>query len=228
MRDEKTHNYTTWRAQSVICERVVFCHLLWNGNSFFSSSHWEGLATNYRHDDVFYMTPPFPDGGPGWSVIHGKFIAINAASMSCACPRSPKGLSPSAHLADGTTDLIIVRKCSHLDFFRHLLRHTNKDDQVNGKVTFPPNSPYFGLKDKTFPSSPQISRQSPRTACAWVHRGRVQSLQMSEQKVDPPPAPPFADSAQFPNYGSLTFKFLSPCAFPRIINNLHPGPEGRR
>ncbi|XP_042367596.1 ceramide kinase [Plectropomus leopardus] len=71
------------------------------------------------------------DGSGGWSVIRGKFIAINAANMSCACPRSPKGLSPSAHLADGTTDLILVRKCSRLDFLRHLLRHTNKDDQFD-------------------------------------------------------------------------------------------------
>ncbi|KAM6895777.1 ceramide kinase [Xenentodon cancila] len=71
------------------------------------------------------------DPSAGWNVIRGKFIAINAASMSCACPRSPKGLSPSAHLADGTTDLILVRKCSRLDFFRHLLRHTNKQDQFD-------------------------------------------------------------------------------------------------
>ncbi|KAL7370668.1 hypothetical protein ABVT39_007285 [Epinephelus coioides] len=74
---------------------------------------------------------PDKDGSSGWSVIRGKFIAINAASMSCACPRSPKGLSPSAHLADGTTDLILVRKCSRLDFLRHLLRHTNKEDQFD-------------------------------------------------------------------------------------------------
>ncbi|XP_068162989.1 ceramide kinase isoform X2 [Antennarius striatus] len=67
----------------------------------------------------------------GWNAINGKFIAINAANMSCACPRSPKGLSPSAHLADGTMDLILVRKCSRLDFLRHLLRHTNKDDQFD-------------------------------------------------------------------------------------------------
>lgn len=66
----------------------------------------------------------------GWQVIRGKFLAINAACMSCACPRSPKGLSPSAHLANGTADLILVRKCSRFDFLRHLLRHTNKDDQV--------------------------------------------------------------------------------------------------
>ncbi|XP_019947948.2 ceramide kinase isoform X2 [Paralichthys olivaceus] len=71
------------------------------------------------------------DDDSGWGVIRGKFITINAASMSCACPRSPKGLSPSAHLADGTTDLILVRKCSRLDFFRHLVRHTNKDDQFD-------------------------------------------------------------------------------------------------
>ncbi|XP_056271635.1 ceramide kinase-like [Pseudoliparis swirei] len=66
-----------------------------------------------------------------WRTIRGKFLAINAASMSCACPRSPKGLSPAAHLADGTTDLIAVRKCSRFDFLRHLLRHTSKDDQFD-------------------------------------------------------------------------------------------------
>ncbi|XP_069575244.1 ceramide kinase-like isoform X2 [Brachyistius frenatus] len=66
-----------------------------------------------------------------WKTIRGKFLAINAASMSCACPRSPKGLSPAAHLADGTTDLILVRKCSRFDFLRHLLRHTSKDDQFD-------------------------------------------------------------------------------------------------
>ncbi|XP_037551991.1 ceramide kinase [Nematolebias whitei] len=71
------------------------------------------------------------DSGGGWRTLNGKFIAVNSASMSCACPRCPKGLSPSAHLADGTTDLILVRKCSRLDFFKHLLRHTNKHDQFD-------------------------------------------------------------------------------------------------
>ncbi|XP_074481751.1 ceramide kinase isoform X1 [Sebastes fasciatus] len=87
-----------------------------------SSRDWEMSEEKEQADN---------DGGGGWSVIRGKFIAINAASMSCACPRSPQGLSPSAHLADGTTDLILVRKCSRLDFLRHLLRHTNKDDQFD-------------------------------------------------------------------------------------------------
>ncbi|XP_075064961.1 ceramide kinase isoform X1 [Mixophyes fleayi] len=62
-----------------------------------------------------------------WTTIKGKFMAINAASMSCACPRSPKGLSPAAHLADGTADLILVHKCSRLNFLRHLIRHTRSN-----------------------------------------------------------------------------------------------------
>ncbi|KAM4747938.1 ceramide kinase [Rhinophrynus dorsalis] len=66
-----------------------------------------------------------------WITIKGKFMAINAASMSCSCPRSPKGLSPAAHLADGTADLILVRKCSRLNFLRHLVRHTSSKDQFD-------------------------------------------------------------------------------------------------
>ncbi|XP_053572591.1 ceramide kinase isoform X2 [Bombina bombina] len=66
-----------------------------------------------------------------WTIIKGKFMAINAANISCACPRSPKGLSPAAHLADGTADLILVRKCSRLNFLRHLIRHTSNDDQFD-------------------------------------------------------------------------------------------------
>ncbi|CAB1331619.1 unnamed protein product [Coregonus sp. 'balchen'] len=89
----------------------------------------------------------------GWGVIRGKFLAINAASMSCACPRSPKGLSPAAHLADGTTDLILVRKCSRFNFLRHLLRHTSKDDQFD--MTFCPSPLQF---DMTFVEVHRVRR----------------------------------------------------------------------
>ncbi|KAG7257357.1 hypothetical protein CRUP_029002 [Coryphaenoides rupestris] len=70
--------------------------------------------------------------GAAWRSVRGKFLAINAVSMSCACPRSPQGLSPAAHLADGTTDLILVRKCSRLQFSSdNLLRtHHVKDDHM--------------------------------------------------------------------------------------------------
>lgn len=66
-----------------------------------------------------------------WKVVCGKFLAINATNMSCACPRSPRGLSPAAHLGDGSSDLIIIRKCSRFNFLRFLLRHTNQYDQFD-------------------------------------------------------------------------------------------------
>uniref|UniRef100_A0A3B5M8N1 DAGKc domain-containing protein n=1 Tax=Xiphophorus couchianus TaxID=32473 RepID=A0A3B5M8N1_9TELE len=105
--------------------------------TFLSHNHYGGTVSflpaddNVGHPRDKLCAPVSSDSDRGWSVINGKFIAINSASMSCACPRSPKGLSPSAHLADGTTDLILVRKCSRLDFFKHLLRHTNNNDQFD-------------------------------------------------------------------------------------------------
>ncbi|XP_055482986.1 ceramide kinase isoform X2 [Psammomys obesus] len=66
-----------------------------------------------------------------WQVVCGKFLAINATNMSCACPRSPRGLSPAAHLGDGSSDLILIRKCSRFNFLRFLVRHTNQDDQFD-------------------------------------------------------------------------------------------------
>ncbi|XP_074182694.1 ceramide kinase isoform X2 [Rhinolophus sinicus] len=66
-----------------------------------------------------------------WKVVCGKFLAINATNMSCACPRSPRGLSPAAHLGDGSSDLILIRKCSRFNFLRFLVRHTNQHDQFD-------------------------------------------------------------------------------------------------
>ncbi|XP_063099837.1 ceramide kinase [Cavia porcellus] len=66
-----------------------------------------------------------------WQVICGKFLAINSTNMCCACSRSPSGLSPAAHLGDGSADLILIRKCSRFDFLRFLIRHTNRDDQFD-------------------------------------------------------------------------------------------------
>ncbi|XP_074978601.1 ceramide kinase isoform X2 [Caretta caretta] len=66
-----------------------------------------------------------------WQREQGRFLAINLTCMSSACPKSPDGLSPSAHLADGTADLILVRECSALGFLRHLSRHMDHRDQFD-------------------------------------------------------------------------------------------------
>nr|XP_025043991.1 ceramide kinase-like [Pelodiscus sinensis] len=66
-----------------------------------------------------------------WQRERGRFLAINLTCMSSACPKSPEGLSPSAHLADGSADLILVRECSSLGFLRHLSRHMDHRDQFD-------------------------------------------------------------------------------------------------
>ncbi|XP_026567407.1 ceramide kinase-like isoform X2 [Pseudonaja textilis] len=69
--------------------------------------------------------------GNEWHRVQGSFLAVNLTCMSSACPKSPKGLSPCAHLADGTADLILVHKCSVFSFLQHLNRHTNCSDQFD-------------------------------------------------------------------------------------------------
>lgn len=66
-----------------------------------------------------------------WQSVKGRFISVIGANMSCACAKSPEGLSPSAHLADGCLDLILVKHTSRLQYLRHMLRLTSKADQFN-------------------------------------------------------------------------------------------------
>ncbi|XP_066527113.1 ceramide kinase family protein [Hoplias malabaricus] len=66
-----------------------------------------------------------------WVTVEGKFKCVALTCMSSSCPRSPKGLSPSAHLADGTGDLILVRDTNSLAFLTYLHRHTTKQDQFD-------------------------------------------------------------------------------------------------
>ena len=71
-----------------------------------------------------------PRAAGEWVSVEGRFRAVSLTCMSSSCPRSPLGLSPSAHLADGTGDLIIVRDTHPLGFLTFLHRHTSTQDQV--------------------------------------------------------------------------------------------------
>ncbi|KAK7878483.1 hypothetical protein WMY93_030319 [Mugilogobius chulae] len=66
-----------------------------------------------------------------WVSVKGRFKCVSLTCMSSSCPKSPLGLSPSAHLADGTGDLILVRDTDPLSFLKFLYRHTNSDDQFD-------------------------------------------------------------------------------------------------
>ncbi|XP_026224600.1 ceramide kinase family protein [Anabas testudineus] len=71
------------------------------------------------------------DSGGEWVSVKGKFRCVSLTCMSSSCPRSPLGLSPSAHLADGTGDLILVWETNPLGFLKFLYRHTSTQDQFD-------------------------------------------------------------------------------------------------
>ncbi|XP_055747422.1 ceramide kinase-like [Salvelinus fontinalis] len=78
-----------------------------------------------------YISHFSSDSEGDWVSVDGRFKAVSLTCMSSSCPRSPLGLSPSAHLADGTGDLIIVRDTHPLGFLTFLHRHTSTQDQFD-------------------------------------------------------------------------------------------------
>ncbi|KAK1898927.1 Ceramide kinase [Dissostichus eleginoides] len=66
-----------------------------------------------------------------WVTVEGRFRCVSLTCMSSSCPKSPLGLSPSAHLADGTGDLILVWDTHPLGFLKFLYRHTSTEDQFD-------------------------------------------------------------------------------------------------
>ena len=58
-------------------------------------------------------------------------MMINAAMNACFCAKCPAGLSPSAHLADGNMDLILLSCTSKTDLLRYLIAHTGKANRFD-------------------------------------------------------------------------------------------------
>ncbi|CAH8477869.1 unnamed protein product [Schistosoma turkestanicum] len=56
-----------------------------------------------------------------WHTICGTFLAVNAFIQSCRCSRAVCGPAPWAHLSDGCLDLVLVHKCSKVQYIRYLM-----------------------------------------------------------------------------------------------------------
>ncbi|CAO1421308.1 unnamed protein product [Diamesa hyperborea] len=65
-----------------------------------------------------------------WHKVRGKFFMVNGANISCACARSPLGMSPYCHIGDGYVDVIVVRHGSLLNNLKLLLKLSSS----NGKI----------------------------------------------------------------------------------------------
>lgn len=65
-----------------------------------------------------------------WKTVKGKFFMVSGANITCACARSPNGISPYSHIGDGYVNLVLVRHTSMLNNLRLLLRLSSKDKTV--------------------------------------------------------------------------------------------------
>ncbi|XP_077861634.1 ceramide kinase-like, partial [Saccoglossus kowalevskii] len=79
--------------------------------------------------DMDKVLPQETMGSGNWQRVSGQFIGVNASIMSCSCDKSRDGMSPSAHLADGCMDLILIHHCDHVQYLRYLHRVSSTANQ---------------------------------------------------------------------------------------------------
>ena len=66
-----------------------------------------------------------------WQVLKGRFAAVNSFLISCRCRYALDGPAPACHLGDGCSDLVVIHRCSRLDYTKHLYRCSDpRADQV--------------------------------------------------------------------------------------------------
>lgn len=94
-----------------------------------------------------------------WKTIEGEFNAIMAVVMPCRSDRSDSGLAPFAHMADGIIHLIMVRKCSALQYLRFLASIPR-----NGVI--PEDFPYVEAVDATAVRVQPIGELFTLSSCA--------------------------------------------------------------
>eukprot|EP00042_Codosiga_hollandica_P042861 m.398570 g.398570 ORF g.398570 m.398570 type:complete len:554 (+) comp56428_c0_seq13:2101-3762(+) len=61
-----------------------------------------------------------PATGP-WETLEDEFQSVSLASISLVNEKSSNGYVPDAHLSDGVAHLVLVRKCSRIDYLRFLV-----------------------------------------------------------------------------------------------------------
>ncbi|RWS29322.1 ceramide kinase-like protein [Leptotrombidium deliense] len=79
-------------------------------------------AARTKYAKEITSRPTIEDEGTACVQIRGRFLGINAATMTCRCGMSKDGISPAAHLGNGCTDLIVVTKCSRANYLRYMMR----------------------------------------------------------------------------------------------------------
>lgn len=73
-----------------------------------------------------------------WKIIKGRYFMVSGANISCACDRSPNGLSPNSHLGDGYVNLLLVKHTNILNNLKLLSTLASKNKNVVSYFYFNP------------------------------------------------------------------------------------------
>lgn len=65
-----------------------------------------------------------------WKMIKGRYFMVSGVNISCACNRSPNGLSPTSHLGDGYVNLLLVKHTNVYNNLRLLATLANKNKSI--------------------------------------------------------------------------------------------------
>ncbi|KAL4423103.1 hypothetical protein ABPG77_004786 [Micractinium sp. CCAP 211/92] len=81
-------------------------------------------ATSSCSEAHIFLRPAAEAGerhaGEGWQEITGEFCSIMLIVMPCRSDKTRSGMARFGHLADGRVKLVLVRKCSPLQYLRFL------------------------------------------------------------------------------------------------------------
>ena len=61
-----------------------------------------------------------------WKTISGQFSSVMACLHSCRGVQAPSGVSPYGHIGNGSTDLIMLTRCSTFEHAKWLFKHRRK------------------------------------------------------------------------------------------------------
>ncbi|XP_061391572.1 ceramide kinase [Musca vetustissima] len=92
---------------------------------------------------------------PKWRIIRGEFFMVTTTNITCACSRSPNGMSKYCHLGDGHLDVILVRKSNMFNNLRFAINTMAR----NGDIRNLPFVEIYRTKQFIFNAKPNMSPQ---------------------------------------------------------------------
>ncbi|XP_013105695.2 ceramide kinase isoform X1 [Stomoxys calcitrans] len=117
----------------------------------------------------------FGNNVPKWRIIRGEFFMITATNITCACTRSPNGMSKYCHLGDGHLDVVLVRKTNLLNNVRFVINTMGR----NGDIRNLPFIEVYRTKQFIFKAKPNITPQDYNSI-----RGSCQPIADSYAEAD--------------------------------------------